>query len=157
PPRTALAACQGAGHRVAIQAPALSISDSAPAAVEAERLLRTDVFDRVELDGRGLRLLDRNGQVLTQLSGRFEGLDQREGEAGLLLATVERKRQQAMLVGVNNDGQWSGPLFLPRTAFAIEGLCLFRDAGRNDFLFLVGEEGIGEQWLVGNGGQLLGE
>ncbi|WP_313289586.1 phytase [Stutzerimonas nitrititolerans] len=153
----ALAACQSAGERVAIQAPALSISESAPVAVEAPRLLRTDVFDRVELDGRGLRLLDRNGQVLTQLSGRFEGLDQREGDAGLLLATVERKRQQAMLVGLNNDGQWSEPLFLPRTAFAIEGLCLFRDAGRNDFLFLVGEEGIGEQWLVGNGGQLLGE
>ncbi|WP_312913049.1 phytase [Stutzerimonas nitrititolerans] len=153
----ALAACQSAGERVAIQAPALSISESAPVAVEAARLLRTDVFDRVELDGRGLRLLDRDGQVLTQLSGRFEGLDQREGDAGLLLATVERKRQQAMLVGLNNDGQWSEPLFLPRTAFAIEGLCLFRDAGRNDFLFLVGEEGIGEQWLVGNGGQLLGE
>jgi len=153
----ALAACQSAGERVAIQAPALSISESAPVAVEAARLLRTDVFDRVEIDGRGLRLLDRDGQVLTQLSGRFEGLDQREGDAGLLLATVERKRQQAMLVGLNNDGQWSEPLFLPRTAFAIEGLCLFRDAGRNDFLFLVGEEGIGEQWLVGNGGQLLGE
>jgi len=154
----ALAACQSAGERAAIHAPAaLSISDSAPVAVEAARLLRTDAFDRVELDGRGLRLLDRNGQVLTQLSGRFEGLDQREGDAGLLLATVERKRQQAMLVGVNNDGQWGEPLLLPRTAFAIEGLCLFRDAGRNDFLFLVGEEGIGEQWLVGNGGQLLGE
>ncbi|WP_312716868.1 phytase [Stutzerimonas nitrititolerans] len=153
----ALAACQSAGERVAIQAPALSISESAPVAVEAARLLRTDVFDRVEIDGRGLRLLDRDGQVLTQLSGRFEGLDQREGDAGLLLATVERKRQQAMLVGLNNDGQWSEPLFLPRTAFAIEGLCLFRDAGRNDFLFLVGEEGIGEQWLVGNSGQLLGE
>lgn len=151
----ALAACQSAGERAAIHAPALSISDSAPVAVEAARLLRTDAFDRVELDGRGLRLLDRNGQVLTQLSGRFEGLDQREGDAGLLLATVERKRQQAMLVGLNNDGQWSEPLFLPRTAFAIEGLCLFRDVGRNDFLFLVGEEGVGEQWLVGNAGQLL--
>ncbi|WP_313088828.1 phytase [Stutzerimonas nitrititolerans] len=154
----ALAACQSAGERAAIHAPAaLSLSDSAPVAVEAARLLHTDVFDRVELDGRGLRLLDRSGQVLTQLSGRFEGLDQREGDAGLLLATVERKRQQAMLVGVNNDGQWSEPLLLPRTAFAIEGLCLFRDAGRNDFLFLVGEEGIGEQWLVGNDGQLLSE
>src|SRR5690606_26420998 len=99
----ALAACQSAGERVATQAPALSISESAPVAVEAARLLRTKAFDRVELDGRGLRLLDRNGQVLTQLSGRFEGLDQREGDAGLLLVTVERKRQQAMLVGVNNE------------------------------------------------------
>lgn len=150
----ALAACQSTGERAAAT---LSVAAAAPAAIEAARLLGTDGFDRVELDGQGLRLLDPQGQVRVNLPGRFEGLDHRESDAGLLLATVERKRQQAMLVGLTRGGQWSAPLFLPKTTFAIEGLCLFRDAGRNDFLFLVGEEGVGEQWLVGADGQLLGE
>jgi len=55
----ALAACQSTGERAAT----LSVAAAAPAAVEAARLLGTDGFDRVELDGRGLRLLDPQGQV----------------------------------------------------------------------------------------------
>ena len=154
----ALAACQSTGDRAVTHVPtSFTVADAAPATVETARLLRAEAFDRIELDDRGLQLLDKSGQVLARLPGRFEGLDHREGPAGLLLVTVERKREQAMLVGLAADGQWSTPLFLPRTAFAIEGLCLFRDAGRNDFVFLLGEEGIGEQWLVGAGGQLLGE
>ncbi len=159
----ALAACQSATDRAATHEPlVLSVDNAAPVAVENARLLNADAFqrgaDRIVLTGdRGLQLLDKNGRVLAQLAGRFEGLDHREDKAGLLLATVERKRQQAMLVGLAADGQWTTPLFLPKTQFAIEGLCLFRDAGRNDFVFLLGEEGVGEQWLVGAAGQLLGE
>jgi len=70
---------------------------------------------------------------------------------------VERKRQQAMLIGLDDNRTWSQPLYLPRTAFAIEGLCLYRDSARNDFVFLLGEEGVGEQWLVGSQGRLLDE
>ena len=69
----ALAACQSTGERAAAT---LSVAAAAPAAIEAARLLGTDGFDRVELDGRGLRLLDPQGQVRANLPGRFEGLDQ---------------------------------------------------------------------------------
>ena len=62
-----------------------------------------------------------------------------------------------MLIGLDDNRTWSQPLYLPRTAFAIEGLCLYRDSARNDFVFLLGEEGVGEQWLVGSQGRLLGE
>ena len=32
---------------------------------------------------------------------------------------MERKRQQAMLIGLDDNRTWSQPLYLPRTAFAI--------------------------------------
>ncbi len=159
----ALAACQSATDRAAFHEPAaLTIADAAPIAVENTRLLHSEGFrrgaDRVVItDDHGLQLLDSDGRERARLPGHFEGLDHREGASGLLLATVERKRQQAMLVGMSVDGQWSTPLLLPKTQFAIEGLCLFRDAGHNDFVFLLGEEGAGEQWLVGASGQLLSE
>ena len=60
-----------------------------------------------------------------------------------------------MLLGLDRQHQWNQPLYVPKTNFAIEGLCLYRDAGRNGYLFLIGEDGIGEQWLVSAGQKLL--
>mgnify|MGYP006194407275 CR=1 FL=1 len=40
-------------------------------------------------------------------------------------------------------------------SIAVNGVCLYRDDADNLFVFLVGEEGKGEQWLVGNGSTLL--
>ncbi len=152
----ALAACQsGAGVDSGKQpAPSLSIVDAAPLeAVSAQLIANTDfgpIASRlvVRPDSRGLQILDAKGVVISDFKGRFEGLDHRVGRQGMLIATLDRKRQQAVLLGLDREHRWSQPLYIPRTDFAIEGLCLFRDAARNSFLFLVGEEGIGEQWLV---------
>ncbi|MDH0057321.1 phytase [Stutzerimonas stutzeri] len=156
-----LAACQSAGQDEAPQSTQLSITTPAQTGLEYAQLLAGDGpwadAERVQLDKQGLRLLDKAGNTLAQHSGRFEGLDHRLDRRGLLLATVERKRQQAMLIGLDDNLTWSQPLYLPRTVFAIEGLCLYRDSARNDFVFLLGEEGVGEQWLVGSQGRLLGE
>ncbi|WP_170800932.1 phytase [Stutzerimonas stutzeri] len=156
-----LAACQSAGQDEAPQSTQLSITTPAQTGLEYAQLLAGNGpwadAERVQLDKQGLRLLDKAGNTLAQHSGRFEGLDHRLERRGLLLATVERKRQQAMLIGLDDNRTWSQPLYLPRTAFAIEGLCLYRDSARNDFVFLLGEEGVGEQWLVGSQGRLLDE
>ncbi|MDH1671261.1 phytase [Stutzerimonas stutzeri] len=156
-----LAACQSAGQDEAPQSTQLSITTPAQTGLEYAQLLAGNGpwadAERVQLDKQGLRLLDKAGNTLAQHSGRFEGLDHRLERRGLLLATVERKRQQAMLIGLDDNRTWSQPLYLPRTSFAIEGLCLYRDSARNDFVFLLGEEGVGEQWLVGSQGRLLGE
>ncbi len=155
-----LAACQAASRDDAlpVATPGLAVAGQI-AGLEDAQLLENDGFwpgaDRLQIGARGLQLLDRQQQVLSEYPGRFEGLDHRADENGLLLASVERNRQQALLVGLDAHHAWSQPLFLPRTGFAIEGLCLYRDSARNDFLFLLGEEGVGEQWLVASEGRLL--
>lgn len=152
----ALAACQsGADIEPGNQAaPSLSIKATTPLEAESAQLISETGFWRdasqlvVRPDSRGLQILDVQGAVIGDFKGRFEGLDHRIGAQGMLIATLDSKRQQAMLLGIDSQHRWSQPLYIPRTSFAIEGLCLYRDAARNSFLFLVGEEGIGEQWLV---------
>ena len=159
----ALAACQSAtGQSPADQtAVKLGIVSAEPLEAESAQLITSDEFWPgasqllVRPDSRGLQLLDAQGAVLSTLDGRFEGLDHRASPQGLLIATLDRKRQQAVLLGLDRQHQWRQPLYVPKTDFAIEGLCLYRDAGRNGYLFLIGEEGIGEQWLVAAGQKLL--
>lgn len=159
----ALAACQsGAGQPSADRAtPHLRIASATPVDAESAQLIGADKFWPgasqllVRPDSRGVELLDAQGARLSGVEGRFEGLDHRVGKDGLLVATLDRKRQQAVLLGLDRQHQWSQSLYVPKTRFAIEGLCLYRDAGRNGYLFLVGEEGIGEQWLVAAGQRLL--
>ncbi len=107
---------------------------------------------------QGLYLLDEQGASLAHLPGRFGALDQRSDAEGLLLASVDIDRQQPMLVALRGaDRRWGEPVYLPRASFKVDGLCLSRDAADNQFLFLVGEEGIGEQWLVAQALQPLAE
>ena len=159
----ALAACQsGTGPANVERAAAnLSMANTAPLEAESAQLIGNDRFWPgaakllVRPDSRGLQVLDGNGAVLSAFEGRFETLDHRASEQGLLIATLDRKQQQAVLLGLDRQHGWSQPLYVPKTNFAIEGLCLYRDAARNGYLFLIGEEGIGEQWLVAAEQKLL--
>ncbi|MEE1924072.1 phytase [Pseudomonas sp. 148P] len=136
----------------AVAQPALTLGERLPGALENARLLGNDGFwpgaERLLAGKQGLQLLKADGQVLSQLEGRYKGLDLRTSGDGLLVASLDSKRQQALLVGLQREKGWSTPLYLPKRDFAIEGLCLYRDSARNSFLFLVGDEGVGEQWLV---------
>ncbi|MGQ7959716.1 phytase [Pseudomonas sp. SP16.1] len=107
---------------------------------------------------QGLYLLDEQGASLAHLPGRFGALDQRSDAEGLLLASVDIDRQQPVLVALRGaERRWGEPVYLPRASFKVDGLCLSRDAADNQFLFLVGEEGIGEHWLVAQALQPLAE
>ena len=103
----------------------------------------------------GLLLLDPQGTTLAQLKGSFTSLDSRAAGAQVLVASLDNARQQAMLVGLDPATRtWGEPHYLPARDFAVNGLCLYRDDADNLLLFLVGEEGKGEQWLVGHGASL---
>ncbi len=103
----------------------------------------------------GLLLLDAQGKQRARLAGRYESLDSRPWPGGgALLASFDREREQPLLQLVGHDGQWGASLRLPRAGFAVEGQCLYRDEAGNLYLFLVGENGQGEQWLVGHGAAL---
>ncbi|WP_437881364.1 phytase [Pseudomonas sp. LRF_L74] len=144
----------------AVAAPILTLSTTRIASENGQLLAASKALpkaERLQIGAKGLQLIDRDGQVAAELPGRFASLDQRADDNGLLVASLDKKRQQAVLVRLERPGAWSAPHYLPRGHFAIEGLCLYRDSARNDFLFLVGEDGIGEQWLVAENGQPLEE
>lgn len=106
----------------------------------------------------GLQLLDEKGTELARFKGNFSSLDTRAAGAQVLVASLDNDRQQALLISVDAASKRFGkPLYLPTRDYAVNGLCLYRDSAANLFVFLVGEEGKGEQWLVGNGATLLSE
>ena len=106
----------------------------------------------------GLQLLDAKGTELTRFKGNFSSLDTRTAGAQVLVASLDNDRQQALLITLDAASKtWGKPLYLPARDYPVNGLCLYRDSAANLFVFLVGEEGKGEQWLVGNGATLLTE
>ena len=103
----------------------------------------------------GLQLLDNQGAELARFKGNFSSLDTRAAGTQVLVASLDNDRQQALLLSLDAATRTFGkPLYLPARDYPVNGLCLFRDAAANLFVFLVGEEGKGEQWLVGNGSTL---
>lgn len=106
----------------------------------------------------GLQLLDSKGAELARFNGNFSSLDTRAAGTQVLVASLDNDRQQALLISLDSASKnWGKPLYLPTRDYPVNGLCLYRDAAANLFVFLVGEEGKGEQWLVGNGSTLLTE
>lgn len=128
-------------------------------AVEQLRFLpdATHGADRLAVSEQdGLALMNEAGEILSSQPGSFSGLDIRGAGDDLVLATFDRNRRQVRLQQFNIvSQQWSEPRYVPAQTFAVENLCLGRDPQGHLFLFLLGEEGQGEQWLVGQQAQVL--
>jgi 3-phytase len=106
----------------------------------------------------GLLLLDAQGAELARLAGAYASLDSRAAGQNVLVASVDTTRQQTMVVSLDlSKRTWGQPLYLPTRDFPVNGVCLYRDDASNLFVFLVGEEGKGEQWWVGQGATLGSE
>lgn len=104
----------------------------------------------------GLSVLNTSGETLRQLKGYFTTIDHRITSNEILLASVNSDLQQAVVTTLSLDtGDWTTPLVIPKPNFKIEDACLYQDSANNTFVFLVGEEGLGEQWLVAGQETLL--
>ncbi|WP_339439465.1 phytase [Pseudomonas sp. EA_15y_Pfl1_P104] len=149
----ALASC---GHVVAAD---LALAPWAPRLNAEAIAFLPNATERLAASPRdGLQLLDSKGVELARFKGNFTGLDTRAAGAQVLVASLDNDRQQALLVSLDPSRKSFGkPLYLPTRDYAVNGLCLYRDAAANLYVFLVGEEGKGEQWLVGNGSTLVSE
>ncbi|WP_150305575.1 phytase [Pseudomonas saliphila] len=107
-------------------------------------------------DADGLWLLDARGERLAQHPGNFTTLDARRRNNQLLIATTEAASQQPTLLQTDAGSlAVQRQLVLPSSDYRIENLCLYQDESQNLHLFIVGEEGMGDQWLVGNDSGLL--
>ena len=121
--------------------------------IESTQLLNKTVIndaDRlVAYTQKGIALESVDGKTMSLLKGNFGSVDHRQVKQGLLLASVDLDRQQAIVALFNNTSQdWAASTYLPQPDFKIESVCLYQDEAQNGFLFLVGEQGQGEQWLV---------
>ena len=106
----------------------------------------------------GLLLLDKQGKTLSRVAGSFAGLDSRELGEQMLVVSNDQKKQQVVVLGLNpTDHTWQPPSYLPQRDYAVNGVCLYRDDASNVYLFTVGEEGKGEQWLVAADAKQLAE
>src|SRR5690606_12649310 len=152
----ALGACDALPPAGASAQPGLSLSPWGQAAgVEAEevRFVPAELTAAADLrlaasERRGLLLLDGQGGELARLTGSFSGLDSRVLGEQLLVASLDSTAQQVALVLLDvQSRRWQRALKLPPRDFALSGLCLYRDEASNLHLFLLGEEGQGEQWL----------
>ncbi|MCO5786816.1 3-phytase [Pseudomonas sp. G11-1] len=124
------------------------------AQAESWQLLAND--QRLAADAEGLWLLDASGDRLARHPGNFYSLDTRQHNAELVIATTQASSQQPTLLrAAAADLQVHQQLELPATTYRIENLCLYQDESQNLHLFVIGEEGMGDQWLVGNPGLLL--
>ncbi|WP_252275598.1 phytase [Pseudomonas subflava] len=154
-----LAGCEQVPPAVSAATPSLGLNAwSASGQVEAEDLRFAGEQRLAASEKRGLLLLDAQGAELARLPGRFSGLDSRELNGRLLVASLDTASQHPTLALLDPAArQWGRTLALPARDYAVNGLCLYRDEAANLYLFLVGEEGRGEQWLVGAGSRLRDE
>ena len=130
--------------------------------IEAAQLLQNDAFLTgadaiVATKKEGLMVVNKAGEPLSQLSGYYTSVDHRLSNAGLLVATIEGNRQQAMVATLQAGSKAWNALYIPKPRFKIENVCLYRDQANNAFVFLVGEEGLGEQWLAAHHNTLVAE
>jgi myo-inositol-hexaphosphate 3-phosphohydrolase len=105
----------------------------------------------LKLDKAGLQLLDANGRELDRLKLRAKRWDQRAdrgSQGGYETVAVLLDADRGRPVLVRTEGQVLRAQDLPEPSFQVEALCLHRDAQGLLQLFLLGEEGLSEQWLI---------
>ncbi len=106
----------------------------------------------LQLDSKGLRLLDTQGRTLQDLSLRAKRWDQRALPDGGRLALLQDADSAELLLVRARQGRLTVEARWPGPGFAVEQLCLYRDAQQGLLqVFLLGERGLSEQWLLHEG------
>lgn len=112
--------------------------------------------DIIIANQNGLSILDKRGERISNLKGYYTTVDHRIFAQSVFLTSVSENLQQAIVTTLSlASGDWTSPLEIPKPQFKIEDACLYQNIAGNTFVFLVGEEGLGEQWLVADGEKLL--
>ncbi|MEH6566717.1 MAG: phytase [Halopseudomonas sp.] len=115
--------------------------------------------DRIAVGDGGLWLLNADGRAVAEsYSGRFSTLDASQLGDTILSATLDEVRDQTLLLSWNTaQHAFATPSWLPAASYPVESLCFYHDPNGYLYLFLIGEEGLGQQWLVADKQQLLDE
>jgi 3-phytase len=125
-------------------------------AAEAEELLPLPGGAWLARDKRALRLLDPQGAERARLNLRAEHLDARPAPRGALAVLLESDTQRVLQIDVDTQAMTlaSRPV-LPSPPYTVETVCLYRDGQGLTHVFVVGDEGLAEQWLLRDGAPAL--
>lgn len=99
------------------------------------------------LDKQGLHLLDAQGRELARHALRAKRWDQRSDGEDRVAVLLDADRSRPLLA--RSRGSKLQVHELPIPDFEIEALCLHRDPQGLLHLFLLGNDGLSEQWLLG--------
>ncbi|MFZ6712459.1 phytase [Undibacterium sp. TC9W] len=108
------------------------------------------------LDKQGVRLLDAQGKERSKVSLRAKHLDARPHADGMLAVFTDADTQKThAYVADQKTGQLRLQTSMPSPDFSLESICLYRDAQQLDHVFLIGKEGLSEQWVMHKGSAQL--
>lgn len=99
------------------------------------------------LDKEGLHLRDDEGRELDRRVVRAKRWDQKGQGSDRVAVLLDADRSRPLLARIRGERLQVDPLPVPD--FEVETLCLYRDPQGLLHLFLLGNEGISEQWLLG--------
>ena len=116
---------------------------------EAEELTRLPGGSWLTLDKHGLRLFNAAGQEQDRIAVRAKQLDTRIDGNRVLAVFLEADTQRPLPVMVDvQAGKLLKLAPFPVPTFSVEASCLYRDAQQLDHLFLIGKDGLAEQWVM---------
>lgn len=108
------------------------------------------------LDKQGVRLLDAQGKERSKVSLRAKHLDARPHADGILAVFTDADTQKThAYVADQKTGQLRLQVSMASPDFSLESMCLYRDAQQLDHVFLIGKEGLSEQWVIHKGSAQL--
>jgi len=134
---------------------ALVLSSCASVASQPTGLaLQTEQF-KLQAAPEQLSLQDNAGQSLGQWSGRFERLKALQLPAQSWFAAVDSETNQ-VLVGQKTATDKVRILQQASTQLVVDDLCwYYSEQNKQLSLFLIGDRGVGEQWLLAQDGKAL--
>ncbi|MFN7725924.1 MAG: phytase [Rubrivivax sp.] len=149
---TAVCTSLGAAPALAASAPATAWATAPAAVAQARQWAAVPGGGWLLLEKRALRLLDAQGQERAKLALRSSHWDTRAQTDGLTALVMDSDSQRSWHVQVDaGGGAWQLRQVLASPVFTVEALCMWRDGQGLEHAFLVGDEGLTEQWLLREG------
>ncbi|MFZ6780636.1 phytase [Undibacterium sp. Ji83W] len=134
-----------------------SAAGAPPAVVgKAQEIIALPDGGWLTLDKQGVRLLDAQGKERSKVSLRAKHLDARPHADGMLAVFTDADTQKTYVyVADQKTGQLRLQASMASPDFSLESMCLYRDAQQLDHVFLIGKEGLSEQWVMHKGSAQL--
>ncbi len=109
------------------------------------------------LGKKGLALIGADGQSHQQLPLRGELLDVRAGNGSATAVLLDSNTERVLPLRIDlTRNTWRVLDPLPDSTGTVSALCLYRDAQGQDHGFVIGRDGLAQQWVLhGDGAQLV--
>ncbi len=129
-----------------------------PPPATAKEAVNTPQGGWLSLEKKVLKLVSAQGKEIAKFAVRGKHLDARivgsTSEPGMIAVLLDSDSNQPTILHVGSKEITALPP-LPALAFSIESMCLYRDSQGYPQLFVLGKNGVSEQWLIRQEGHAL--